>query len=284
VEKVKYPKIVACKPLVFNRHCAFPEQHPVLGVPADTYYESLCSPFHRSTVNIANQDDQQFRRMIDLSIPDAWTERWSYAYGEAETKAAEQLCKRLKGRTAAEVQQLLGKPACLGDSALCQGTSDSSTPKREFGAAEDEGISKRKRDTWLYVFGGRSMLVRPIFEGGLCVDATACYYEQDERYCLWRVRRLDCAAIGKSVSEILTMEGPAVRNTIGSLEKEERIAAFDAGADRAWRYQIGLAPQLLLFKKGRCTKVIHIGSCTEQFGERLGPWVYVGLDPVFRRP
>lgn len=123
------------KPLNLSSQSDFPDKHPVLG-STPSYCRGWAARKFRKNLPVApKMNDMLYRRMINLSIPDDWTQRWSYQYGEIETLAAKQLCVRLKGCTEADILRLLGTPACKEDCCL----SDDSSAFRL--ATYDDGLA-----------------------------------------------------------------------------------------------------------------------------------------------
>lgn len=271
------------KQLVFSRNSAFPKRHPVLGTVAATRGEAWG---RRGTLLTTDMDDVALRKMINLSIPDEWTGEWSYAYGEIETAAAKQLCARLKGCTEAEVLRFLGKPVCKGDSPLSDDASALRWQRCDDGyrGSVSSALRKKRQYNWVYVFGGRCMLLRPAFADGVCIYATALNYENDNPYELWRAELFKNQAVGKTVQQIIALEGPPYGEHFKPWKGRNifDIEVSDKDADRILCFQRGGRGKLLCIKNNRCVSVRDSGSSVACAGAQF--WEHHDFEPVFRRP
>ncbi len=153
-----------------------------------------------------NLDDAAFRKMINLPIPDGTRDIWARAFGQVEMDAAAQLCTRLKGLSKDAVEKLLGPPAFTTPSPLCFKKQHDETHRLYLIYGGSEESFEAMDDNWLYFFGGRPMLVRPMFRDGVCIDATASTYDCDYLYNSWRGAQLEHFAVGKTVPEIVKFE------------------------------------------------------------------------------
>lgn len=278
---------LAVEPLVFSRKRAFPIRHPVLGTLAVTLDGEWPWP-RKGSVFTTKLDDVALRKMVNLSIPDEWTGEWSYAYGEIETAAAKQLCARLKGCTEAEVLRLLGKPVCKGDSPLSDDESalDLQSRDRKYGVFVSSALRKKRRYNWVYVFGGRCMLLRPAFADGVCIYATAVNYENDDPYEFWRAELFNNQVVGKTVEQIIALEGPPDRERFKPWNRrtdfDRELELSDKDADRILCFQRGRSGKLLIIKNNRCLRVLNAGCSLACAGAEF--WEHQPFEAVFRRP
>jgi hypothetical protein len=265
--------------------------HPVLGIaPTDRvalekikWHEPQMARWRgelREKVKGTLTDDA-IRKMLKIHVADELQQDWAHAYAPIEMEAAFQLCARLKGLSAAQVENLLGPPVARGDSLLCSSACDRVAEKGANGPLAARNLFTTKIDSWLYVFGGRSLLIRPVFVDGICVEATSLEYEMDDLYSAWRVDRLEKQSFGKTVQEILVQEGPQYPDP-DYFREAWCIEDFNS-ADQLLRYQMGLEThRVLLFKHGRCFRVIRTGSLAGIQG--LGMGEIVTCSALFRRP
>jgi hypothetical protein len=147
-------------------------------------------------------------------------------------------------------------------------------------------------DNWLYFFGGRPMLIRPMFSHGTCTGATSNTYDRDSLYNSWRTGQLERFAVGKTVAEIVAVEGPPngpehplpqpkhrlkpkLENLDGSPLKLKR-------GERALTYQFGDRPETLKIKAGRCISVSPGGLVAVTLGASF--WEHQIYQATFRMP
>lgn len=225
--------------------------------------------------------DDAIRKMLYISVADELQQDWAQAYAPIEIEAAAQICARLKGLSVAQVENLLGPPVARGDSPLCSSASDRAAESAAPWPLAARSLFTTKSDSWLYVFGGRSLLIRPVFVDGICVEAKSLEYELDDLYSAWRVNRLETQSVGKTVQEILVREGPQYPDP-DYFREAWCIEDFNS-ADQLLRYQMGFEThRVLLFKHGRCFRVVRTGSMAATQGLHMGE---LGTSSaLFRRP
>jgi hypothetical protein len=283
----------------------FPKYHPVLRVVAQsvdkekTEEEELLADNPMLKTKL---EDETFKKMLALTIPDNWTARWADAYGQAEVEAAQQLSARLKGCSKTEVANLLGLPFCNGSSPFCS-LSPSGAEYRDYrrhlnsgdGGGPFSADDLGERDTWLYFFGGRHLAIRPMFVDGICTAVNFCAYERDQTYLKWRIDRLTDFAVGMTKAQILAQEGPGLSGS--SLWPMDLILSQDCDeteqknfhkikqASDVLEYQLGYRGTIILgFRNGICIGVCTLRSFWYTVGTGLRSWDHKDYEPVFRMP
>lgn len=280
----------------------FPKCHPVLRVIAQnadkegTEEDLLAN--HRVLKN--KLDDDTFKRMLSVKIPDNWTVRWADAYGQAEVEAAQQLSARLKGLSEAEVEQVLGPPFCRGNSPFCfvsptRANYCNYRLNLKSGGGPLSAHNMQKNDIWLYFFGGRRLTIRPMFVEGVCTSVHFCAYERDQTYLKWRIDRLTDSAVGKTKAQILAQEGPGLSGS--SLKPLDQIMSHDCDeaqqknldkikqATDVLEYQPDYRGTMILgFRNDICIGVCTLRSFWYAVGTGKRSWDHNDYDPVFRMP
>jgi hypothetical protein len=233
-------------------------------------------------------DDASFKKMINLSIPEGSRQAWAEAFGQIETEAAAQLCSRLKGLSQTEVVKLLGPPAFKAGSPLCFETKHDENHRLYLILGGAPETFDAMDDNWLYFFGGRPMLVRPMFSLGTCVGATANTHDWDSLYNSWRSQQLRRFAVGKKVAEIIAFEGqPNDQQTTRAVQmlenKDPKLTEIFSSADEILSYQFGhLRGELLAIKDGRCTYACENTSPSFTFGATM--WEHEPYQATFKMP
>jgi hypothetical protein len=216
VQAVTCDKIKAVQMRLSRYYPIAPAIHPILKI--------LPGP----TASLRSFEMPVFRKLKDGFVL-ADVDNWRKLYGTAEKEAAKQFCKKVAGRSKADVITLVGQPFYKG------------------GSVHGWSCAKPNQDIWLYTFGRTNVLVRLIFDTDKCIKSELYAQPDDLIYQRWRENELATFSIGKTIKEIIDHEGIPT----GATDESQGSAVGDSSMYFASAPSSGV---IILLVGGKCTK------------------------------
>ncbi len=156
--------------------------------------------------------------------------RW---FGRAESDAAERLCRRVRGLSKDQVEQLAGKPVFRGGQISCWNRSQPG------------------EDTWLYRLGYTEKATRLTFAQDRCIESTVCTGQEDDQFQKWRAEQIVRWASGKTVQQLLTEYG--LPSSYRHVSKQEEPPVEHPVLEAIGYYTGPSTSVSLTIKRGICT-------------------------------
>lgn len=206
--------------------------HPLLNIPA-------CQSLGHGEL-----DPAIYKKLIAFAIPGqsdkiisrSWNskDQWFNYFGKAEAEAAGRLGKLANGMTKTHLTELLGAPSLKMGRIDCWKSAIASA------------------DNWTYKIGGSKILLCLSFVDDRCSAFKVCSMQESFDFDVWRAKKMQASAIGKTVAQIIAEYGKPDSST----DKEAKAKLPDAtSSELHLNYFISKSLIVeLTIKKGICVE------------------------------